>query len=93
MAIGTALAIYFVVWWTVLFAVLPFGMRTQTDENSVEPGTPPSAPSKPHFGKAALRTTLVSAVLFGAFYYAFVTIGYSFADLPVLVPQQFRTNG
>ena len=32
MAVGTAIAIYFVVWWVVLFAVLPFGMRAQEDD-------------------------------------------------------------
>lgn len=92
MAIGTALAIYFVVWWIVLFAVLPFGMRAQEDDNVVVAGTPASAPTRSHFGKAAFRTTIVSAILFGAFYFVFVTLGYTFADLPKLVPEKFQSN-
>ena len=29
------LAVYFVIWWTVLFAVLPFGVRSQAEAGSV----------------------------------------------------------
>jgi predicted secreted protein len=93
MAIGTAIAIYFVVWWIVLFAVLPFGMRAQADDNSVVAGTPASAPTRSHFGKAAFRTTIVSAILVGAFYLVFDTMGYSFADLPLMVPERFQKSG
>lgn len=93
MNIGTSLAIYFVMWWIVLFAVLPFGIRTQNDDKAIVPGTPASAPSRAHFAKAALRTTLVSGVLFGMFYFVFVTLGYTFADLPLLVPERFQNNG
>jgi predicted secreted protein len=93
MAIGTAIAIYFVVWWIVLFAILPFGMRAQADDNVVVTGTPASAPTRSHFGKAALRTTIVSAVLVGAFYLVFDTMGYSFNDIPFVAPERFRNNG
>ena len=93
MAVGTAIAIYFVVWWVVLFAVLPFGMRAQEDDNSVVAGTPASAPTRSHFGVAAFRTTIVSGILFGIFYFVFVTLGYTFADLPLMVPERFQKNG
>ena len=93
MAIGTAIAIYFVVWWIVLFAVLPFGMRSQHEDNVVVPGTPASAPTRSHFGKAALRTTIVSAILFGAYYLVFDTLGYSFNDIPFVAPERFQSNG
>jgi predicted secreted protein len=93
MAIGTAIAIYFVVWWIVLFAVLPFGMRAQADDNVVVAGTPASAPTRSHFGKAALRTTMVSGVLFGVYYLVFDTLGYSFNDLPLMVPERFQKSG
>ena len=36
-------AIYFIIWWTTLFAVLPFGVRNQIDEGQVTPGTEPGA--------------------------------------------------
>ena len=31
MGISTAIAIYFLIWWIVLFAVLPWGVRAQGD--------------------------------------------------------------
>jgi predicted secreted protein len=92
MAWFTAAAIYFVLWWVVLFAVMPFGVRTQHDEGTTVPGTVASAPSRPHFFKAAIRTTLVSAVLFAGFYYLYGLKGYSFADLPLLIPGEFQSN-
>jgi hypothetical protein len=36
MALTTAAAIYFIIWWVVLFAVLPFGVRRS------KPGTIPA---------------------------------------------------
>jgi predicted secreted protein len=92
MAWVTAIAIYFVVWWIVLFAVMPFGVRTQTDDGQIEPGTPGSAPVKPHFGKAALRSTIASSILFAGFYWLVAVQGFGFADIPSIIPQEFRSN-
>ena len=39
MAIATAIAIYFLIWWLALFAVLPWGVRTQAEEGEGMPGT------------------------------------------------------
>ena len=39
-------AIFIVLWWIVLFAVLPFGLKTQDDEQDVTLGTVASAPGK-----------------------------------------------
>ena len=36
MSLASTIAIFFVVWWIVLFAVLPFGMRTQEEEGDVD---------------------------------------------------------
>jgi predicted secreted protein len=88
----TAVAVFFVLWWIVLFAVLPFGVRTQIEDDAVEPGTAASAPSRPHFARAVMHTTWVTAILFGMFYVAVAIYGFSFADLPVWVPEQFRSN-
>ena len=63
MTIETFLAIYFVVWWIVLFAVLPWGMRTQEEEGEVTPGTPASAPANLNLAKKAMWTTIVSAII------------------------------
>ncbi|MEM1139787.1 MAG: DUF1467 family protein [Pseudomonadota bacterium] len=56
--------IYAIIWWVVLFAVLPFGVRSQQEEGDVSFGTEPAAPARHHLGKKFLATTGVSFVLF-----------------------------
>lgn len=61
----TILAVYFVVWWLVLFAVLPFGVKNQVDAGEVVPGSEPGAPVNPILIRRIVITTLVSAVVTG----------------------------
>ena len=60
-----AIAIYFTTWWIVLFAVLPFGVRSQHEDRDVVPGSDPGAPLLPRLAAKALWTTGLSAVVFG----------------------------
>ena len=59
-----AVAIYFTTWWIVLFAVLPFGVRSQHESRDVVPGSDPGAPLLPRLAVKALWTTGLSAVVF-----------------------------
>ena len=68
MSIGSSIAIYFVIWWTTLFAVLPLGIRSQLEAGEVSPGSDPGAPAKTRVLKIVLVNTLVSAVCFAIFY-------------------------
>lgn len=62
-----AIAIFFTIWFTVLFAVLPFGVRSQHEEGAaMVAGTDPGAPVAPKLLSKALWTTLISAVVFAA---------------------------
>ena len=60
-----AAAIYFTTWWVVLFAVLPWGVRSQDEAEEVSPGTDPGAPMLPRLAVKALWTTAISVVVFG----------------------------
>jgi predicted secreted protein len=62
--ISTAFAIYFVMWWIVLFLTLPFGIRSQHEDGESAPGTDPGAPVLPRMARKLLWTTVISAVLF-----------------------------
>ena len=84
MAWTTMLAIYFVVWWVVLFAVLPFGVRSQAEQGAVTPGTDPGAPAIPGLKAKLVWTTVVSAAVFGAFYGVYVSRLVSLQDLATL---------
>lgn len=64
MSITMGIALYIIVWWTVLFAVLPLGVRTQGDQGEIVQGTPESAPATPRLMRIVLRTTAVATVVF-----------------------------
>ena len=62
MGIATGIAIYFLIWWVVLFAVLPWGVRAQGEE--AVPGSDPGAPQVPRIWMKLVWTTVASAVIF-----------------------------
>src|SRR5881409_1835151 len=64
-SISTAFAIYFVLWWLILFLTLPFGVRSQHEDGESAPGTDPGAPVLARMGYKLLWTTLISGVIFG----------------------------
>jgi len=57
------LAIYFVVWWLCLFAVLPIGAHSQSDAGEVTQGTEPGAPAMLRLWPKLLATTIVAAIV------------------------------
>jgi predicted secreted protein len=81
-SISTAFAIYFVLWWVVLFVTLPFGIRSQHEEGEdaaqMIPGTDPGAPIMARMGRKLIWTTLISAIIFGigmwAYYQGYLNI-------------------
>ncbi len=63
----TGILIYVVVWWLVLFMVLPFGVLTVQEEGGeVTEGEATSAPAKPRIFLKMVITTVISAVLMAA---------------------------
>ena len=66
MSVSSQIAIYFIVWWVVLFAVLPFGVRSQHEEGGGVEGTDPGAPVAHGMLRKLVLTTIISAVLYGA---------------------------
>jgi predicted secreted protein len=69
MKIGSMIAIYFVIWWTVLFAVLPFGVRNASEAGEkIERGNDAGAPMALHWGKKILATSVIALALFGLVY-------------------------
>jgi predicted secreted protein len=73
MPVTTAIAIFFLIWWVVLFAVLPWGIRSQHESGGeVAPGTDPGAPAIPNLSRKLVWTTLVSVAIFAGCYVAYV---------------------
>lgn len=80
----TALAIYFVAWWIVLFLVLPFGVRSQHEDGTVSPGTDPGAPVMPLLVKKLIWNTILTALFCALFFWLFLTGRLTLDDLVTL---------
>ncbi len=74
MKIGSMMAIYFVIWWITLFAVLPFGVKNAREAGKkVEEGHDAGAPVIHGLLKKALINTVLAAVVFAGVYYAIIS--------------------
>lgn len=71
------IAIYFVIWWLVIFMVLPFGIRTHEEEGDVTLGTTPSAPWRPMLIRKAIITSIISAILLATLWYGYTYLGWT----------------
>ncbi len=65
MSWATGIMVYLVIWWTILFAVLPLGVRRIENPGR---GQDRGAPEKPELLRKAIITSLVAAVLWLGFY-------------------------
>ena len=84
MTLSFAIAIYVIIWWVVLFAMLPIGVRTQAEEGEVSPGTAESAPHRPRLLPKMLATTVVASLVFAAVYVIIVHRVITLDQIPFL---------
>ncbi|WP_421998469.1 DUF1467 family protein [Reyranella sp.] len=62
---ATGVTVYFVIWWTVLFTVLPLGVKRAENPGK---GEERGAPERPDLVRKAIITSLVAGALWLAFY-------------------------
>ena len=58
--------VFIIIWWVVLFAVLPWGVHVPEKQ---EPGHATSAPENPMLWRKAAATTVIASILWGVAYY------------------------
>ena len=58
----TLIAIYIIIWWVVLFAVLPLGMNQGPQERPTDGGDW-GAPERPDLKRKFLTTTWIAAIV------------------------------
>jgi len=63
MGITSALVLFAVIWFMVLFIVLPIRLKTQGDLGEIVPGTQAGAPEKPQMKKRFKIVTAIALVL------------------------------
>ncbi|MGB6086212.1 DUF1467 family protein [Parvibaculum sp.] len=79
------IAIYFIVWWLTLFAVLPWGVRSQHEsEEEVAPGTEPGAPVRARLLIKMGVTTVIAACIWLFIYWLQVASPIAYEDIPFL---------
>jgi len=79
------LAIFLLIWFVVLFAVLPWGVRQASNP---EPGHDPGAPVQPLLWRKAGVTTVISLLIWGVYYVVTQILGISLLDLVDLQSRQ-----
>jgi predicted secreted protein len=84
-SIAFALAIYFIVWWIVLFAMLPIGVRTSEEAGEkTSPGNAESAPHFPNLLPKMVATTVVASIIFAGLYAIIVHHAITLDEIPFL---------
>ena len=78
MTLATGIAIYVVVWWVVLFAVLPWGVKPP---ETLVPGQADSAPENPRLLLKAAVTTVIAGVIWAGIYLVVRSDWISFRDM------------
>ncbi len=71
----SGIMIYVLLWWVVLFTVLPWGNRPL---DNPEPGHAPSAPANPRLG---LKAAITSAIAGAIWILVFLTMEYGWITL------------
>ena len=77
MDIITSIIVYLLIWWTVIFTILPYG---NAPDAKVQSGHATSAPANPRLKKKFIITTLVSFVIWSIFAVAIHYTNFSFYD-------------
>jgi predicted secreted protein len=77
-------AVYIVIWWIVLFAVLPWGVHSQQESGKVVRGSERGAPARPLMKKKLAATTVIAALLLAAGYGLWLS---GFIENYILPPQ------
>lgn len=68
MGVATSLLVYAIIWWLVIFMVLPWGNRP-IDAADVAKGHAAGAPARPRMLAKAGITTVIATIIFAIFYW------------------------
>ncbi|MBL4690140.1 MAG: DUF1467 family protein [Rhodospirillales bacterium] len=79
MTLWTGLATYAIIWWLVIFMVLPWGVR-RIDTEDLGEMDDPGAPQKPRLLLKFAITTVIAGIVFGLVYMVIVSGVISFRE-------------
>lgn len=59
----SALVVWLIIWWLVLFVILPIGIRGQAEEGDIVEGSEPGAPHTLDIKRKFKQTTIIASIL------------------------------
>ena len=68
MSITGSIVVFILLWWLVLFIILPRNISSQQEKGNVVEGTDTGAPTSPKIKKKLILTTVISSLLFAVIY-------------------------
>lgn len=83
----TGVVVYLMIWWLVLFMVLPWGIQPAEVDGT---GNMPGAPAKPRLKLKFLITTGIAAIVWAV---VFVLIKMDLIDFYAISEQMMREDG
>jgi len=54
---------YLLIWWIVLFGILPIGVKTQSDSGEIVKGSEPGAPAESNIKMKFILTTIIATII------------------------------
>ncbi len=63
MNLFSAFVVWLIIWWLVLFIILPIGIRGQAEEGDIVEGSEPGAPHSLDIKKKFIQTTIIASVI------------------------------
>lgn len=80
---GSIVAIWLLIWFLTLFAVLPFGVRTSHEAgHELVPGQADSAPTEPMIWRKLVWTTAIATLLMAVFWANYINGWVVLDDIP-----------
>ena len=69
MSLTGSFVVFIILWWLILFMILPRDINSQKNNDFVVKGTDPGAPSNPNIVKKLIITTTITSILFAIIYF------------------------
>jgi predicted secreted protein len=81
----TAIVLYLLIWWVVIFCVLP--LKIQSSRDAKKTGNMPGAPEHPHLKYKFILTTIITTVVWGIVVLIIRYGDISFSDMADKMPR------
>jgi predicted secreted protein len=69
MSLTGSFVVFVILWWLILFIILPRDINSQKEKDCVIEGTDPGAPTNPRIIKKLIITTVITSILFAIIYF------------------------